>query len=302
MNECTIQQINQQFQLGINQLNQKIANILKNRKHTLPSKNANGVEYAEGDMVLININPEGCATREEAFIQKECNGSVQLRFTPPGHDVKTRWFNSDVICGNLGAPTPEQCETLEITPNMLPELPKPLTTGTFIWENDGELHLVEIEKYNNQYFFRFADNSKAICVDEGDLISLREFSNPNDGKYLLDPGAYLTPNNNVWEILPVDGQCYARQVGKSILFPLTPPQASILRRLETDNVQPEFYISIDHNQMDKIEGTESLEEFTNTNPEDTTGSDEHRWNPDDNPTAPCDSQRSKVEEFANSDD
>jgi hypothetical protein len=196
-----------------------------------------------------------------------------------------------VIVGNLGAPTKAQIEEFQIQATELKPAPIPLKTGTYIIQDHDEKHdgkhdLIEIEKYNSQYYWRYADNANLEPFDEDEIPLLSTFSTPDQGKYIIEPGAYMTQHNTVCEILPHKGECWVRGIGSSQIVKLDPLDAVNLRRLESDDDTPEFYIAFDPKSEVNTELSEYIESI---------GEDEIKEVIGEPPT------NSEIEEFANSD-
>ena len=139
---------------------------------------------------------------------------------------KTIWINQTQITSNLG-PNYKPRNTTENTPT--PELP----TGTYIYHTPkGTICLVEKEKFNGKYYYRKVDHHQGIEIQ--DTQNLYTFSEPHEGKYILEPGIYVDNRLIVYEVIPHLGKCWIRLLGESELEILNEFVATTLHRVEAD--------------------------------------------------------------------
>ena len=171
---------------------------------------------------------------------------------------KTRWIPLYSITSNLGEDywsTEELLSMGLIDPKPQRTPNKPLLSGTYIEESEGEFFLKEIEKVNGVYYIH--DVSSSICwkIDQDHEYDLHEFSAPEEGTYILDPGVYIDTDQMLMEVVPFQGACWVRDMSDSTLTKLTEKDALKLTRVETDEPTPGFYI------IDPIDDPEETPEY-----------------------------------------
>jgi hypothetical protein len=214
-------------------------------KHALEN---NEVEIEENDIVLFDrglagIGPAG--QRQEALIHDYTNEDAQVIYLNKGVK-KTRWIPLYSITSNLGDEywSEEQLLSMGLTdpkPQRAPN--KPLVSGTYISEIDeDEYALVEIEKVNGQYYIHNVSDAHCLPIDQDHEYDLLEFSAPEEGTYILDPGLYIRTDKRLFEVVPFKGKCWTRQLDDCMLNELDEHEALKLTRVETDELTPSFYI------------------------------------------------------------
>jgi len=230
-----------------------------------------------GDIILIEADFITSAPnqRAEALVLRYVEDSVKIRYKR-GSMIEEIWIGTDSICASLGKPTSNQIVELNITDNEMTQNVINVETGVYIVHlPELGTHVIEIEKYNEQYLYHFIDDSAVFLFNKEQSRELHVFSEPDhpNANYLLEPGAYLSPTNQMVEVVPYEGSCWVRQIGGSEIIPLTDLLASQLRRLETDNLDPEFYIAFTgEKEPENVESPQTPPAITPPTPE--TSSDE----------------------------
>ena len=223
--------------------------ITKETKDSILLKHAlenNKPDVEENDTILFDKGLAGYGTngqRQEAIILDYTNTDAQVIYIIKG-TRKTRWIPLYSITSNLGN---EYRSTEElITMGLLDPKPqrtnKPLLSGTYISEDDQEYTLVEIEKINGVYYIHNAGNASCIQINQDHDYELHEFSAPEEGTYILDPGLYIRTDKLLFEVVPFKGSCWIRRLDYHDLTQLTTVEALKLTRVETDEHDHSFYI------------------------------------------------------------
>lgn len=206
------------------------------------------VEIEENDIIIFDrslagIGPAG--QLQKALINDYTQEAAEVTYVTKG-TRKTRWIPTYAITSNLGTVYDQKdLEELGYTdpkPQKTPNT-KPLVTGTYIKEQDNEFSLVEIEKVNGTYYIHDTDDSYTEELPPNHDLTLHEFSTPEEGNYILDPGLYINTNQQLYEVIPFQGTCWTRRIGENTLMQIDPQFALELNRIETDDEPtPSFYL------------------------------------------------------------
>ena len=223
------------------------------------------IDIEENDTILFDKGLAGYGIfgqRQEALVLDYTHKDVQVTYIIKT-TKKTRWIPIYSITSNLG----DEYKTIEeltamglLDPKPQRAPNKPLLSGTYINvlnEDDEEKYqLVEIEKVNGQYYIHGASSTACQPINQDHEYDLLEFSPPEEGKYILDPGLYIRTDKLLYEVIPFKGSSWYRRIDESNLHKLTANEALKLTRVETDETTPGFYI-ID--QIDQIDQEETKE-------------------------------------------
>lgn len=81
--------------------------------------------------------------------------------------------------------------------------------------------------------------------------SMYEFSDPDKGDYVVEPGIYLVPEDKESiEVIPYNGVSYYRFLDNPLLLRLPKDFATILKRFESDSLDINAIMIIDKSEMD----------------------------------------------------
>lgn len=187
----------------------------------------------------------------EGIVVDTCNKAYKLH---DPSDNQERWVRIDQIHGNLGPDyyTKEQYEQRGY------EQPPKLPTGTYILhEHDRTPLLIEKEKINGIYYYRYADSGTGFKLTQNEENSLKTFSEPHTGNYLVEPGLYTLPEDDdewtTYEVVPYANQCWIREIGDYTLIKLTEEKARQLHRVEVDTDDQDVIIITPDNLVSSME-------------------------------------------------
>ena len=94
-----------------------------------------------------------------------------------------------------------------------------IKTGTYIQKRKNKHYLIEVDKVENNYYYRKVEHTKNKPINLTKFLRLKTFSQPENGNYVMEPGIYRIKNKTI-EIIPFNEQCYYRNIGSARIKPL----------------------------------------------------------------------------------
>jgi hypothetical protein len=199
------------------------------------------------DKVLLDLN--AMDARQEAVIVDLAPNSVQIK-----RRDRLDWYGYKAITDNLGQASDHELKSFTIEP---PPVAAPLNvqTGTYILDCEIGTLLVEVDRVEGDYYIRLLGTATNIKLNANHLVKLHQFSDPDAGDYLVDPGIYMVKSvGYTIEVIPHNGANYFRWLDSPELFRLTPEKVVDMARIESDSLDINAVLVVDKSELEDNSG------------------------------------------------
>lgn len=214
---------------------------------------------AINDYILLEFDPR--QARHEGIVVNVTEESVQIALK----NGNRNWFPHNIITDNLGQASQIQQSLFGISKEPILQVTD-ATTGTYIYESENGPFLVEVDRVGKKYIIHGVGESTAATLTQSNWEHLQQFSDPDNGDYLIEPGLYFVQViQQIVEVIPYNNRCYYRYADSAQLFCLTPAKVADMIRIESDNLDVNAVLIVDKSELQAGEPSQGDESCNSEN-------------------------------------